>query len=53
MAEETPEVSTEAPSFEKSNNLGAIISATLEASKKIGAAISKVANDIIGMILKQ
>jgi hypothetical protein len=52
MAEHTPELSRDRPSFEQSRNLRAVVQATVEATQKIGAAIAKVTKDIVGMIFK-
>jgi len=52
MAEHNPEKENIQPSFEKSRNLQAVVQATVEASQKIGEAISKMAKDIVGMIFK-
>lgn len=43
---------SQTPSYERSRNIAAVLAATLEASKKIGAAIGKVASELIGMIFK-
>jgi hypothetical protein len=52
MAEPTPEKPIARPSFERSRDLSAVVAATIEATRKIGAAITKAAQDIIGMIFK-
>lgn len=49
MAEAAPEFDKQRASFEQSQKIRDVVSVTIEATRKIGGAIMKVAGDILGM----